>query len=78
MSKQKPINIILSSKMEVNPNYIFQSKVVKSGNGAVINAFKRFIGMVATVIISEDKMEDKELTKKERKKLGEKWIENEN
>lgn len=55
MSRNKPVEIKIEETLTVRPDAIFQSEVVKSGNGAVIKAFKRHIGKKAIVIIKEDK-----------------------
>ena len=55
MSRKKPISIIIKdSYIEVKPEGIYRSEVVKSGNGAVIKFFKRFIKKKVIVIV-EDK-----------------------
>ena len=38
-----------------NPDAHFDSEVVKSGNGAVVKAYKKYIGKKATVIIGGKK-----------------------
>jgi len=53
MSRKKPIKIKLKDTYQVLPECAYKSKVVKSGNGAVIKSFKRFIGRKATVIVEE-------------------------
>lgn len=54
MSK-KPVVIEINDTIQVKPEQVFESEVVKSGNGAVIKAFKRHIGKKAIVIIKDDK-----------------------
>lgn len=54
MSKKQPITIHLKEDITVLPGDAFRSKVVKSGSGAVINAYKKHIGKKAVVIIEED------------------------
>lgn len=58
MSKQKPVKIIINDTIEVKPEGIYRSEVVKSGNGAVIKFFKRFIKKKVIVIV-EGKQNDK-------------------
>jgi len=42
MSKQNPITIEIEEIINVEPKDIYKAIVVKSGNGAVVKAFKRF------------------------------------
>ena len=49
---REPIKIEIGKNLEVEPEEIYQSNVVKSGNGAVIKSFKRFLGKKAVVIIA--------------------------
>jgi putative transposon-encoded protein len=53
MSRKKPIEIELNRKLKIDPEFIFESEVVPGGNGAVIKAYKKFIGLKATVIIHQ-------------------------
>jgi len=53
MSKKKPIEINIGGKLWVVPNGIFISRVVHSGNGAVIKFFKRFLDKEVIVIVAE-------------------------
>jgi len=48
------IEIKLEDNIKVNPKNIFESEVVKSGNGAVIKAFKKFIGKKVVVIVRDE------------------------
>lgn len=57
-SVKKPIVIEIKHKIQVIPEQVFESEVVKSGNGAVIKAFKRHIGKKAVVIIKEGEKHD--------------------
>lgn len=58
MSRKQPNRIQIKQKsIEVNPGMIFESKIVKSGNGAVAKAYKRFIGKNCLIIIKEDNMD---------------------
>ncbi len=52
MSRKKPIQIKLLK--EIDPLAIFESKVVKSGNGAVVKAFKRYLGKEVIIIVKKD------------------------
>ncbi len=76
MSRKQPLNIKIEDNLKVKPNGVFYSKVVPSGNGAVINFYKRFIGE-EVIIIRVKKMEGKKqneetdvtgLSKKDQKK----------
>ena len=58
MSHKNPIKVKLKKEYIVDPENAYKGKVIKSGNGAVIKSFKRFIGKDALIII-EDKMNDK-------------------
>ena len=49
----KNLDVKLKRTIE-DPLAIFQSEVVRSGNGAVIKAYKRYEGKKATVIIEKD------------------------
>jgi putative transposon-encoded protein len=51
MSHKKPIKIEVKDTLYVKPDEVFESTVVKSGNGAVIKAFKKHIGCDCIVII---------------------------
>lgn len=51
MSRKKPIKLDISK--DIDPLAIFESVVVKSGNGAVIKAFKRYLGKEVIVIIKK-------------------------
>lgn len=55
MSKKKPIMINVGEKIFVDPDGVYRSKVIKSGNGGVIKFFKKFIGREVIVIV-EDKI----------------------
>lgn len=74
MSRKEPIKINISDDLNVKSNGVFHSKVVKSGNGAVINFYKRFVGE-EVIIIRVNKMGEKQnketdvtgLNKKEQK-----------
>lgn len=54
MSRKEPIEIEFKNK-KIVPELIYEANVVKSGNGAVIKSYKRFIGKAATIIIRGDK-----------------------
>jgi putative transposon-encoded protein len=65
MSRIKPITIEIEEKLNVMPRDIYNATVVKSGNGAVIKSFKKFLGKEVIVIIA-DKVKLKKKTKEER------------
>ena len=65
MSKIKPITIEIEEKLNVMPRDIYNATVVKSGNGAVIKSFKKFLGKEVIVIIA-DKVKLKKKTKEEK------------
>lgn len=78
MSRKKPIKIKINDVVEVWPDGTFESKVVKSGNGAVINFYKKFIGS-AVVVIVKDKIKDEDVISEnieENKKLAKKYYNN--
>jgi putative transposon-encoded protein len=54
MSRKQPVRIEVKETLTVKPSDIFESEVKKSGNGAVINAFKKDIGKKVIVIVKED------------------------
>lgn len=54
MSRIKPVRIKIKEEMTLRPDEIYSAKVVKSGNGAVIKSYKKFIGRTATIIIDDD------------------------
>lgn len=51
MSSKKPITINIKKVISVDPMDIFESEIVKSGNGAVAKAFKKDIGKKCIIII---------------------------
>lgn len=53
MSRKQPIKIEVKETLVVKPSEVFESEVTKSGNGAVIKAFKKHIGKKALVIIKD-------------------------
>jgi len=65
MSKIKPITIEIEEKLNVMPRDIYNATVVKSGNGAVIKSFKKFLGKEVIVIIA-DKVKLRKKTKEEK------------
>lgn len=70
MSKKKPLEIRIEG-VTVQPSGIYQSKVVKSGNGAVINFYKKFVDKKVLVIIIDKivrvgKRDNESLTRDER------------
>ena len=65
MSKKEPIRIEIEKTLNVSPEDIYTAKVVKSGNGAIIKSFKRYIGK-RVVVIMADKIKEKKKTKEEK------------
>lgn len=60
------MQIEIKGWMTVEPEGVYQSEVVKSGNGAVIKFFKRFLGKKVIVIIaSKVTKKKKRMTKQE-------------
>lgn len=68
MSRKKPIEINIERNIRVNPSGVFHSEVVRSGNGAVIKSYKRFIGKKVIVIVDEHIIKGKR--NKESRELG--------
>ena len=60
MSGKKPILIKAQEEYKVKPDEVFYSEVVRSGNGAVIKAFKKYIGKQCMVIIMAKKSKKEE------------------
>jgi hypothetical protein len=52
MSKKKPITIKINKTLIVDPDDIYISKVISSGNGAVINSYKKYINKEVIVIMT--------------------------
>jgi len=65
MSHKRPIKVKIEDKEKVLA--VFPSDVVKSGNGAVIKAYKRFIGKDVIVIVKNNEL-SKNLDKKRKTK----------
>jgi len=57
MSRKQPIEINVQKRFKVKPEAVFESKVVSSGNGAVIPFYKRFLNKKVLIIIKADKDE---------------------
>lgn len=57
MSRIKPVRIRVKDEITLHPSEIYAAKVIKSGNGAVIKSYKKFIGRTATIIIDDDSLE---------------------
>ena len=53
VSRKQPITIIINDTIEVKPEGIYKSEVVKSGNGAVIKFFKRFIKKKVIILVED-------------------------
>lgn len=66
MSKKEPIIVKIRGNIEVEPDSVYSAEVIKSGNGAVIKSFKRYLGKQVIVIVGGIKMEDKEKKKKRK------------
>jgi len=75
MSKQNPITIEIEEKLNVNPQDIYKATVVKSGNGAVVKSFKKFLGKEVIVIVA-DKVKMKKKTKEEKELEFDQLMEN--
>ena len=75
MGKQNPITIEIEEKLNVQPKDIYRTMVVKSGNGAVIKSFKRFLGQEVIVIVA-DKIKNKKKTKEQEKQEMDDLMEN--
>jgi putative transposon-encoded protein len=75
MSKQNPISIEIEEKIKVEPKDIYRAQVVKSGNGAVIKSFKRFLGQEVIVIVA-DKLKISKKTKDQEKQEMDDLMEN--
>mgnify|MGYP003147151359 CR=1 FL=1 len=65
MSKKEPIMIEIEDKLKVNPGDIYTATVVKSGNGAIIKSYKRYLGKEVIVIMA-DKIKSKKKSKEEK------------
>ncbi len=75
MSKQKPITIEIEERLNILPEDIYKAAVVKSGNGAVIKSFKKFLGKEVVVIVAS-KIKQKKKTKEEEKQEMDQLMEN--
>jgi len=75
MSKQNPITIEIEEKLNILPEEIYKAKVVKSGNGAVIKSFKRFLGKDVVVIVAS-KIKPKQKSKEEKELEMDQLMEN--
>ena len=64
MSKKEPIKIEIEKTLNVEPEDIYITKVIKSGNGAIISSFKRYIGK-EVIIIMADKIKKKKKSKED-------------
>ena len=53
MTSKRPSKIKINHNIEVTPEGVYEGKVVKSGNGAVINFFKRYIGNEVLIIVKK-------------------------
>ena len=59
MSHKNPKAIKIKSEITVNPELTYTAEVVKSGSGAVIHSYKRFLGYNAVVILEKPFKESK-------------------
>jgi len=75
MSKQNPITIEIEERLNILPEDIYKATVVKSGNGAVIKSFKKFLGKEVIVIVAS-KTKPKKKTKEEEKLEMDQLMEN--
>ena len=50
MSRKKPLEIHINDVMNVEQNGVYQGKVVKCGNGAIIYFYKQFIGEEVLIV----------------------------
>jgi len=75
MSKQNPITIEIEERLNILPEDIYKATVVKSGNGAVIKSFKKFLGKEVIVIVAS-KIKTKKKTKEEEKQEMDQLMEN--
>ena len=57
MSKKQPVRVRVRSEYIVEPQEVYTSKVTKSGSGAAIKSFKRFIGREALIIMTKEKQD---------------------
>ena len=55
MSKKPPRQIEIRRSLKLRPDGLYQSHVVKSGNGAVIPFFKRFIGQRVYIVLPDER-----------------------
>ena len=69
MSRKNPKEIRIKSNIDVKPDGVFIGKVIKSGNGAVISFFKRFLGKDVVIIIV-DKINKPKHSKKDNERAG--------
>jgi len=51
MSSKKPIKIKINKIITIKPEEIFESEIVKNGNGAVAKAYKKHIGKKCLIIV---------------------------
>ena len=75
MSKKEPIRIEIEKTLNVSPEDIYQAQVVKSGNGAIIKSFKRYLGKEVIVILA-DKVKKKKKSKEQEKEEFRSLMEN--
>ena len=56
MSKKKVVTVDFDS-LKISPFEIYEGKVIKHGNGAVISSFKKYVGRKVTVIIHDPEID---------------------
>lgn len=65
IDRKKPIMINVKGSIDVKPGGVYLSRVVRSGNGAVVKFFKRFLGQEVLVIVYDKIRPKKGLTREE-------------
>lgn len=75
MSRKKPITIKIVDKIEVYPDAIYEKTVKKTGNGAAIPFYKKYIGDEVIVIVKEEIKTDDVIPtdRKLSKKIADRW-----
>ena len=61
MSRKKPIEIRVEDTIEVWPDGVFLGKVTKSGNGAMISFYKKFLGQEVVIIVRDEMKKDEDI-----------------
>ena len=68
MSKKQPIKIEIEETLNILPGDIYSATVVRSGNGAIIKSYKRYIGKEVVVIMADKIKKKKKKTREEEAK----------